>query len=828
MWAVLRGVKVPSGMLNVIRALYDMAEAVRFINGKQGPSMEHCFYFFSGILQGCPFSGSLFDLCLDPILRWLDEMCVADRECVRACADDLGGAFGCLKITKQLQNVFRNIEGATNLRLGTSKCVVVPLASPSPTLNMCGKLWMKYNNPEWQDFSFQSGGCYLGFGVGPRSKAISWNGVIRKFLDRSRAIAAISPPLSVAKDLFKQRCLTTISYVAQLSEAPNELTIADRRAWCSIFSFPYLAMTDSARANMVSWTGIDVTSAPILAFACRVRMAVKRREAWTPNFEMLRRTDSDMTLKELNAHEMCPSFWDTKAVACVLRDASMGLGCICRAGNLHDVVKEFECAIGRCAVSGKLVDARQGNLIIRIREKAYADDSSISLARRLPDYLSVPHQIIQSIDFARLASSFSVLPPSWSIALWRHLWGGWPTSCRYKEERTLLPFCGCKGGRDDLKHYISCGVLWRAVFAAAIQHVWFLRCLSHDLGQGKFSVCDDAVWRMRRLCVVDFCLSHGFLALAAQRLYCILKFANIEALHRLVENRAYAELDVFLMSKAVSATRHLLLAAPKLDNICMNHRELANVCIGPTCRFCDEESEGSSSSSSTSSCSDLQGSGSSSSSSSSSSLRRPRRRSASLAILSLAAGQVNGADGYCMCYEDTSGFRARHAGTCEVNYEHASWAKQTAAQSAGAAHTAWAQIPVALRLTQFSSLVHNVPYFSHSVHLYYNAQCFPALLEANLLPLLSHPLGDPLRRGRTPAVGHVTLRGVKRLVQGVRSNACGNHSGAQVTSTCLEHDARSICSYSSCCHSIIFGALPFSFRSGSLVGTSAGGLASCD
>ena len=64
--------------------------------------------------------------------------------------------------------------------------------------------------------------------------------------------------------------------------------------------------------------------------------------------------------------------------------------------------------------------------------------------------------------------------------------------------------------------------------------------------------------------------------------------------------------------------------------------------------------------------------------------------------------------------------------------------------------------------------------------------CLARSLQANLHhPFHSHPLGDPLRWSRPPAVRKVALRGVKRLVQGVRSNACGYHLGALVTSTCM-------------------------------------------
>ena len=68
----LRRMVVPRWLLRFIRRLYKLGWATMLFRGRKWGmvSME------SGIIQGCPVSGTLSALAVDPVLRWLSAQIV--------------------------------------------------------------------------------------------------------------------------------------------------------------------------------------------------------------------------------------------------------------------------------------------------------------------------------------------------------------------------------------------------------------------------------------------------------------------------------------------------------------------------------------------------------------------------------------------------------------------------------------------------------------------------------------------------------------------------------------------------------------------------------
>ena len=130
---VLVNAGIPEGMLNVIRSLYSLARAVCFAWDSNGRAdMKHLLWFFSGIAQGCPLSGSMFAILMDPILCMLcDKFDCFEKGPTRVCADDICSVFASMSLLPDVAKCFQLIQDATSLTLGLSKCVVVPLAPPS-------------------------------------------------------------------------------------------------------------------------------------------------------------------------------------------------------------------------------------------------------------------------------------------------------------------------------------------------------------------------------------------------------------------------------------------------------------------------------------------------------------------------------------------------------------------------------------------------------------------------------------------------------------------------------------------------------------------------
>ena len=132
--------------------------------------------FKSGVLQGCPGSGFLFNNALDPFLIHLDyNLRVKRAGIVRACADDIGISLRRLKHLAMIQPIFSKAEMLAGLVLKPSKCVIVPLCDISEEIRGSIITWLQNNIPVWDNFSIQTTTKLLGFYIGPKSASMNWS-----------------------------------------------------------------------------------------------------------------------------------------------------------------------------------------------------------------------------------------------------------------------------------------------------------------------------------------------------------------------------------------------------------------------------------------------------------------------------------------------------------------------------------------------------------------------------------------------------------------------------------------------------------------------------
>lgn len=88
-FVVLRAMRLPHGLLHLIEKLYRDLGAGVLLNGAEACRIKPA----SGIKQGCPLSGALLALCLDPfICCYMTRITfISSRLC--AFADDIGVAL---------------------------------------------------------------------------------------------------------------------------------------------------------------------------------------------------------------------------------------------------------------------------------------------------------------------------------------------------------------------------------------------------------------------------------------------------------------------------------------------------------------------------------------------------------------------------------------------------------------------------------------------------------------------------------------------------------------------------------------------------------------
>ena len=88
--SILKTINIPTGMLNAFSTLYSGHEGF----GKVGGILRWLFSVKCGILQGCPFSGTLFVIAIDPLLIMFEHYIHKPRlGAIYACADDIGAAI---------------------------------------------------------------------------------------------------------------------------------------------------------------------------------------------------------------------------------------------------------------------------------------------------------------------------------------------------------------------------------------------------------------------------------------------------------------------------------------------------------------------------------------------------------------------------------------------------------------------------------------------------------------------------------------------------------------------------------------------------------------
>ncbi|CAK0888508.1 unnamed protein product, partial [Prorocentrum cordatum] len=160
--------------------------------GNIGGVTSFMYHITAGIVQGCPASGLLFSLALDPFLQ--DFRSVVDgtgRGHTRACADDIGMALKCISALSEISAVFRKAQRLAHLKLKIPKCHIVPLIdSASPEVIHQYRLWLGTHLPGWTSMGISGKLKYLGMFLGPDVEWDSWHAPLSKYQSRCALIAA--------------------------------------------------------------------------------------------------------------------------------------------------------------------------------------------------------------------------------------------------------------------------------------------------------------------------------------------------------------------------------------------------------------------------------------------------------------------------------------------------------------------------------------------------------------------------------------------------------------------------------------------------------------
>ena len=119
---ILTFLKIPTGLFSLVKALYHRNLA--YLGSQEG--LVFMFVVLSGVLQGCPLSGSLFVIVIDPLLHMFKtQLENTGLATTRACADDIGVALRQLQSLPTLCLWFQCFTRVSGLPLGPARCIIV-------------------------------------------------------------------------------------------------------------------------------------------------------------------------------------------------------------------------------------------------------------------------------------------------------------------------------------------------------------------------------------------------------------------------------------------------------------------------------------------------------------------------------------------------------------------------------------------------------------------------------------------------------------------------------------------------------------------------------
>ena len=442
---VIRAYEFPGGAQNLINAMYFMNHT--YLNLES--ATVFLFVFLSGVLQGCPLSGMLFDVALDPFLRWFDAAVRPDFDgVIRACADDIGGSLARLEVLKSVFPIFETAREVAGLTLKPAKCIIVPLyAKFSAHIVETIRLWLHAHIPQWSKFQIKPTAKYLGFWLGPAANTMQWTEAGNKWLGRGRDIADAKYPASVTAREYNVKAVPVLSFLSQLLEVPSDFIQKETHLLHRLLHAPGNAFDKKSLHNLQEFGGPELKSIKAVNIASLVRTATKTIPNYRVSFGKLKATaERFVPYADFFEHIYWGYFWDSKALVC----------------NLANAVDEYFGQHPR-QVTDNRVKAVQKQYYEQVLPALYPRDLCGLFERRLSTLFPQMELEIKFTDWQRIFKQLKRCSTHISMCVAKTYVNAWATTHRYHEQHRLTCILGCKGADDTLAHYIDCPRLWRVI-----------------------------------------------------------------------------------------------------------------------------------------------------------------------------------------------------------------------------------------------------------------------------------------------------------------------------------------------------------------------------
>ena len=214
----LKATNAPSGCQLFIAGLYRDC----FVVAQSQLGLVTRFQILSGVIQGCPASGTLFVLSLDPFLT-STQVKLKKGEMLAACADDMLSVTLAVSSLQLVAGAFYSLQKVSNLELSIAKCSLCPLTMcPTDIATNAFRQFLRTRVPFFGDCQISYDFIYLGCEIGPRSGAARWKKQFEKRNERLSILTGSERCGSLLVPAYNSHVITTLAYVSQLFSFPSD------------------------------------------------------------------------------------------------------------------------------------------------------------------------------------------------------------------------------------------------------------------------------------------------------------------------------------------------------------------------------------------------------------------------------------------------------------------------------------------------------------------------------------------------------------------------------------------------------------------------------
>jgi hypothetical protein len=273
MFQVLRKMQIPRMVIRALRALYNDNDATIFFNGAAHSTIT----ITSGIKQGCPASGVLFALALDPFLRYLLMRIPPPLNVVTAFADDIAiAARHLLHILPAIRDIFRILAKATALQINIDKTKLIPYWNKGL---FEARRYIHDCMLELSKICICDKGLLLGVLMGPGAGQQQMTAATEKYWHRSLEAKTTTNSALQSIRHYNVYAVPTLSYLVQFSPPTTDLLARAKRALQLITNTPWNTFS-AATCSSLKDLGFahEPNNIQDIAFAATFRAALRSEQ----------------------------------------------------------------------------------------------------------------------------------------------------------------------------------------------------------------------------------------------------------------------------------------------------------------------------------------------------------------------------------------------------------------------------------------------------------------------------------------------------------------------------------------------------------------------